>query len=593
MSHGSRAELAVYETFEDLFGRRSTLDELITDIRSFRQQSVLWVCATIVTGLQLWGGVDSEPEVYARFLSLFFDADTRSRLIAGYWSFPQRLLFHRRQILLIAKLAILHCSGSGLDARQSGGRFGPILLKASDQFHYGLLPPTASAHVATRDALGKIITEMLAVGESGSQHIGNLITRSHLMLTRFTHELRDDPDFVDVAGEHQKSTGLTLDEFAALILGVHARFGENLVQKLYSEPGALPLKEANFTSTAVPYDKVKRFLDSVSNGPATIARELQERDNGPNDFTAFRKSPLIRQLYNPQLTTAWFGFLMMDNLFFLDKVQAGPYWNANDLYALKLRKFWGAVFERYVNELLRQSCAGTASTFLPDPRPAGNPNIQLCDGIVVSGNCMVLMEYKSSMFRADNKYSGNDTALAKEIENKLVYDREANERKGVGQLAEAVKKIFGKDARLSLPGVDLGMVKRVYLFLITLDSIGGTIGISPFLDTFLQERLNQGDFAHLEIRPLFCSDIAALEGISGCFAALSLPEILEQWFTENSSLTAPLTMTHIPDSQWRGNEWLHQEWNSIFRRIVTVLFPDRDPGAALTEAMKLGLERRR
>ena len=106
------------------------------------------------------------------------------------------------------------------------------------------------------------------------------------------------------------------------------------------------------------------------------------------------------------------------------------------------------------------------------------------------------------------------------------------------------------------------MVKRVYLFLITLDSIGGTIGISPFLDTFLQERLNQGDFAHLEIRPLFCSDIAALEGISGCFAALSLPEILEQWFTENSSLTAPLTMTHIPDSQWRGNEWLHQEdWN--------------------------------
>jgi hypothetical protein len=71
MSHGGRIELAVYETFEDLFGRRSTLDELITDIRSFRQQSVLWVCATIVTGLQLWGGVDCQPEVYARFLPSF------------------------------------------------------------------------------------------------------------------------------------------------------------------------------------------------------------------------------------------------------------------------------------------------------------------------------------------------------------------------------------------------------------------------------------------------------------------------------------------------------------------------------------------
>ena len=32
MSHGSRAELAVYDMFEDPFGRGSTLDALITDI---------------------------------------------------------------------------------------------------------------------------------------------------------------------------------------------------------------------------------------------------------------------------------------------------------------------------------------------------------------------------------------------------------------------------------------------------------------------------------------------------------------------------------------------------------------------------------
>ncbi len=90
------------------------------------------------------------------------------------------------------------------------------------------------------------------------------------------------------------------------------------------------------------------------------------------------------------------------------------------------------------------------------------------------------------MFRADTKYCGSAVAVAEEIENKLVYDREANERKGVAQLAEAVKKIFGKGARPSLPGIDLGVVKRVYSYLITLDPIGGTIGISPFLDTFLR-----------------------------------------------------------------------------------------------------------
>lgn len=136
----------------------------------------------------------------------------------------------------------------------------------------------------------------------------------------------------------------------------------------------------------------------------------------------------MQQYYNLHLTTAWFGLLMMDNLFFLEKIQAGPYWFANALYGLKLRKFWGAVFEKYVNKIMAESCAGTKAVFIPDPTPADDPNLQICDGIVVSDDSLVLMEYKSSMFRADTKYSGNHHALAGEIEKKLVHDKEAGER---------------------------------------------------------------------------------------------------------------------------------------------------------------------
>jgi hypothetical protein len=135
-------QLGVYESFEDLFGRKSTLDELIADIRSFKQQSVLWVCAVIAAGMQLWTKIDLQPlDVYQELLSLFFDRSLHVRFIAGYWaSEPRRVLFHRRQILLIAKLAILHCSERGLDARSNNTeRFGQVLLKANDQFHYGLL----------------------------------------------------------------------------------------------------------------------------------------------------------------------------------------------------------------------------------------------------------------------------------------------------------------------------------------------------------------------------------------------------------------------------------------------------------------------
>jgi len=584
-------ELAVYETFEEVFGRRSTLDELIHEIRSFSQQSVLWVCATIVTGLQLWDKIDPQPAVYARFLALFVDDDLRSRLVAGYWSRPKRLLFHRRQVLLISKLAISHCTGSGLDARRNAERFGPILLKANDQFHHGLLP-TSGMRLANREDYARIIAEMVAVEESGSPTIAYLITRYHLMLTRFSDEMRGDPNFVDVTGEHQRATGLTLEEFEALIFAVHARFGVDLVQKLYTEPGALPLKEANFADTAIPYEKVKRFLDSVSGSPVAMARELRERDEGANDFTIFRRFPLVQQYYNLHLTTAWFGLLMMDNLFFLEKIASGPYWHANGLYGHKLRRFWGAVFERYVNELLKQACAGTNSIFLPDPRPANDPNVQLCDGIVLSGESMVLMEYKSSMFRADTKYGGDHVALAKEIEAKLVHDKESDRKKGVEQLAEAVKQIFGQNSRLALPGIDPGSIKRVYLYIVTLDSIGGTLGMSPFLNTYLEDCLQADSYPALEIRPLYCSNVAELEDATGCFGACTLPQILELWFKANPSLTASLGVIDIGREKWRGNQWLASGWDSVFRGMTAVLFPAHDPGPGMAAAVRRWHERR-
>lgn len=580
-------ELGVYETFEEVFGRRSTLDELIADISPFSQQSVLWVCATIVTGMQLWNKPDLQrPDIYARFLSLFFDTAVRARLLAGYLSTdPKKFLFHRRQVLLLAKLAILHCPGHGIDARFNAERFGTILLKANDQLHYGLLPSNPTPRIAEREDYAKIIAEMVAVSEHTTPNILHIVTRSHLMLTRFADELHSDADFVDAAGEYQRATGLTIEEFESLILGVHARFGEDLVDKLLAEPGSLPLRDANFKATGVSAEKVHRFLDSLGAHPNRLSKELAYKDNGPNDFTVFRRFPLVLQYYNMHLKTASSGFLMMDNLFLIEKMQTGPYWHASDAFGLKFRKFWGAVFEGYVNELMTRACAGSRSRFIPDPRPVSNPNVQICDGIVVAGDSIVLMEYKSSMFRADTKYGGNHSNLADEIKKKLVYDTEAGENKGVLQLSEAVKKLFGRDSAMSVRAIDVSKIKRVYLYLVTLDSIGGTIGISPFLDTFLNEKLERSQFPSIEIRPLYCSDVESLESITGLFNAASLTQILEEWFQTNQSLTMPLQAVDLTRFAGRENEWLRSEWNGIFKGMIKILFPERDPEVALAEAI--------
>jgi len=220
---------------------------------------------------------------------------------------------------------------------------------------------------------------------------------------------------------------------------------------------------------------------------------------------------------------------MMDNLFFLDKVQTGPYWHANELYGLKLRKFWGAVFEKYVNELLKQACTGTNSIFLPDPRSANDPSTQLCDGIVISGESMVLMEYKSSMFRADTKYSGNHASLAKEIENKLVHDRKPTRGKVLSNLRRQLRASFDGTPPCSTRNRPCEHQARLPLH----NHTGlhcGTVGMSPFLNTYLVDCLESDSYPSLVIRPLYCSNIAELEGATGYFGDYTLPQILELWF---------------------------------------------------------------
>ncbi|HWF04213.1 MAG TPA: hypothetical protein VHA06_11025, partial [Candidatus Angelobacter sp.] len=105
--------------------------------------------------------------------------------------------------------------------------------------------------------------------------------------------------------------------------------------------------------------------------------------------------------------------------------------------------------------------------------------------------------------------------------------------------------------------------------------------------TFLEEQLDVQKFAQIKVRPLFCSDIEALEMVTGHFRTLSLPQILEQWFTANPSLFTPISLS----VQWKENEWLVAEWKAIFKKIVGILFPDTDQDIALAEAIKRSKKR--
>jgi hypothetical protein len=60
--------------------------------------------------------------------------------------------------------------------------------------------------------------------------------------------------------------------------------------------------------------------------------------------------------------------------------------------------------------------------FIPDPHVIDTPSEQLCDGLLIEGDALIVMEYKVSMFTTRAKYSGDHLRLRDEIAKKLVRD---------------------------------------------------------------------------------------------------------------------------------------------------------------------------
>jgi hypothetical protein len=278
---------AVYESFEEIFGRKSLIDELIAEISKYERSSILWICAEIVCQVQLWArpGVRNRAN-YGRYLQELFEPTVSQRLIAGQRSvLPYRFAFHRRQIDLVAKIA-LEFGGGGLDALEHRGQLGVLFLMANDHLDHGLLQ-NAPPGIDAREAAIPLIVEMLAVQEGASPAISNLFTRGHLMLTRYAQELAGAHDFVDVAGEFERKIGLSLSEFEAIVFAVHARFGAGMSNTVVANPALLPLKPGDFVTTALAPAKVEAFLKFVSVSPEDLKKEIQQSNNGPNDATPF------------------------------------------------------------------------------------------------------------------------------------------------------------------------------------------------------------------------------------------------------------------------------------------------------------------
>ncbi len=318
-----------------MHGEKSSMSELIGRLTLFSRTSVISLCSFVGLVLKLWEPGAYDLKLYDHLISCAFDP-----LRGDWYKLAARLqqpelVFHRRQLLLLTKLAAIHCPVAGVDAWNAApGFFGTALLMANDHFHYGLAAPGGTPEL---DNVRRLFAEFIPVSEGAAFRPEYKLVRSHLML-KHAGQLQDSPNFIDIPAKFQKAKGLPLADYQTLCFGLFAKCATFSIEELQRGASAFTFVEPNFHAMALPKRSVTLFLEEVASTPEDLTARIKHRDYGPNDSTELRKHPLI---------SISKGFLPIDICFLVEKFESGPYWaisNIDKSTGDRLRRLWGGGF---------------------------------------------------------------------------------------------------------------------------------------------------------------------------------------------------------------------------------------------------------
>ena len=156
------APFATYFTHGLWHGRDSTIEEFRELLSQFSRDPVVYLCGIINAILRCWEGGAPSLGPHASLLRSFFQPEDAEKLILGSQDRNEpHFVFHRQQLLFVAKEAILHCPTEGMDPLvQSPGPVGALFLMANDHLSYGFAPTDVY-----EEKLLNTLTELVVVGE--------------------------------------------------------------------------------------------------------------------------------------------------------------------------------------------------------------------------------------------------------------------------------------------------------------------------------------------------------------------------------------------------------------------------------------------
>jgi hypothetical protein len=510
------AVFATYIPFSEINKNKpSTIDEFHNAIVTFPRMRLMHLCSAMNALLRS----DTEPinrKAHDSLVRTLFDEPTAAALLSSREDV--RFVFHRQQILFVAKTAIMSCSD--LEQNIDPARFrelGKVFLMAGDH-----LPILTKKPDPLEDKFAFFAAQLLPVQEaSGFHRFDHKMARSFAMLGESIRQLREgNRRYWDIPAIFEQVSGVPLLTFQSLLFGALTKFLQFDPNAYVKDPRSYGLNRGWFASTKVEPKLIERFLECVSATADKLKDEFGRANWGTNDFTPFRDRPLFRDGEY---------YFLLDFAFLAEKFETGPFWSVHNSLREKndrtdLHSFWGEVFERYCCNTLETTCNPTVNVFHDSPNFQDQSKGQVCDAVIVCGTSAVFLEIKGATFSSRAKYAGDYHLLASEIDHKLVQD-ENGDAKAVRQLKRAMELSFDRANPEKVDRLDLRLIDTVYPLIITRDDIGSVFAINGYIGLKFDAAVDRRKVS-VRVTPIFCMNAEDLERLSAYFSDTPLSDLL-------------------------------------------------------------------
>lgn len=602
--------------YSDLTGKFPEERELTELISSFNKKATFYMLCMVNSLLSFFAHDQKEAiEIQKFLLRIFIEPDLLKLIDKKLNGQPifEHPVFHRQMLLAMQRRVLLEAPEDGPrdPYPQENVEDHHVLGRACLMMNNLLFPPEQEERLRNSGAEGEDerIHGELFVQWLPSAELLNPPDPVHSVVRHLEYARIFDEHFAAAFGEgrtlserFQELTGIELKRFLFFLFNFDLYYRSHSREELIANIALFNVDiNTVFAKLKITKEEIQAFFGLLTSDVAAFIAAFTnvpepERNVQPQfDVRPFRSSPLVYRNESRTIVTC------VDPSLLQEKISSGAYYAIlNSLNVAEgdeqaeadrerfLKRYWGEVFEIYVNARLRDLYPLEATRFYSSPKwdsPKAQRNNEAFDGFLDYGDAVIAMEYKGKYLSLVAKYAGDRELLLADLNERfgkaarqlaerfeIAFNIKAEHRHGFSQRDEHNEPVVRYSTGCA------AKVRRIYPVVIVQDpslSIGfANRELKRIFDAEIKTRAVDQNL----VKPLSLLSIEDLELLIPYLQEVSFTELLDEYTRPHE----PICSFRYILNQYvkrkkiasRKNEWVLRKFDELresLKDVFTVL----------------------